>query len=78
MALNKDVLGLDLYNRAAAFNDVAIAPEDLEAQRLAWWKTVADGIISHIKTNGVLSVPGLGLTAGATAVTGTSVTGKIS
>lgn len=78
MALDKEVLGLDLYNRAKAFNDVDIAPEDLEAQRLAEWKAIAEGIIEHFKTNGVLTVPGTGLVAGATAVTGSSVTGKIS
>jgi len=78
MALDKDVLGLDLYNRAASFNDVAIDPADLEAQRLSWWQNIAEGIINHFKANGVLTVPGLGLTAGATAVTGSSTTGNIS
>ena len=77
MALNKDTLGQDLYARAAVQNDVYIAPEDLETQRLAFWKSIAEGIIEHFKTNGVLQVPGLGLNAGATAVTGNSTTGKI-
>ena len=75
MALNKDVLGLDLYTRANAWNEIDIA--DMEAARLAFWKSIADGIIEHFKSNGVLHVPGLGLTAGATAVTGQSNTGTI-
>lgn len=75
MALNKDVLGLDLYNRANNYNEVNIV--DLEAARLAFWKNIAEGIIEHFKSNGVLHVPGLGLTAGATAVTGQSNTGTI-
>lgn len=75
MALNKDILGLDLYNRAKVFNDVDIA--DLEQARKDFWKTIAEGVIEHFKTNGVLTIPGLGLMAGATAVTGSSVTGKL-
>ncbi len=78
MALDKDILGNDLYNRAAAQNDVEIAPEDLEAARLEFWKGVADIIITHFKENGELNVPGYGLMAGTTPVSGTSTTGKIS
>lgn len=75
--LDKNVLGLDLYERAQAFNDVDIDPADLEARRLEWWTTIAEGIIDHFKNNATLQVPGTGLAAGATAVTGTSVTGTI-
>jgi len=78
MALDKDVLGTDLYNRANAYNEVYIAPGDLETARLAYWKNIAEGIIEHFKNNGVLHVPGTGLVAGSTAVTGTSNTGTIS
>lgn len=78
MALDKTVLGTDLYNRAQSFNDVDIAPEDLEQARKDYWATIAEGIIEHFTINGVLTVPGLGLAAGATPVTGSSVTGKIS
>ena len=75
MALDKDILGLDLKNRAQAYNEVDIV--DLDAARLAFWTTIADGIISHFKNNAVLHVPGTGMAAGATPVTGTSNTGTI-
>lgn len=77
MALDKDILGQALYDRAAASNDVYIAPEDMEAARLAFWKGMADEIINHFKTNGVLRVPGTGLNAGTTPVSGLSITGTI-
>lgn len=77
MALDKDILGTDLYNRAAVYNEVAIT--DMEAARLAFWKNIAQGIIDHFKNNGVLHVPGAGLIApsGGGAVTGTSNIGTI-
>jgi hypothetical protein len=74
--LDKTILGTDLYNRAAAFNDVDIAPEDLEARRLAWWETIADGVIQHLKTNGVIAV-NVATTGTASAQAGTG-TGTIS
>jgi hypothetical protein len=77
MALDKDVLGTDLYNRMQQFNEVPIAPADMEAHRLLFWKEVAEAIIIHFKTAGRLTVPGLGLAAGATPVTGSSITGTI-
>ena len=76
MALDKTILGNDLYTRAQSFNDVDIT--DLEQSRKDFWQTIAEGIIEHFKANGVLTVPGLGLNAGAVAVTGLSVTGSIS
>ena len=79
MALNKDVLGVALYNREQAYNNKTPAElGDLETARQNFWKGMADEIINHFKNNGVLTVPGLGLTAGATAVTGTSISGTIS
>ncbi|MGN6604568.1 MAG: hypothetical protein ACTHK8_19065 [Ginsengibacter sp.] len=75
--LDKNVLGEDLYNRSKVFNDTPIDPADLEAQRLAWWQTIAEGIIEHFKANAGLVVPGAGLVAGTTPVTGESVTGTI-
>lgn len=78
MALDKMTLGADLYDRAQSFNDVDIAPEDLEQARFDFWVAIAEGIIEHFKANGELTVPGAGLMAGTTAVTGSSVTGKIS
>lgn len=77
MALDKDILGVDLYTRATGYNDVDIDPANMEARRLAFWKDISEGIINHFKANGQLNVPGAGLTAGATAVTGTSITGTI-
>ena len=76
MALDKDILGTNLYNRSKDFNDVDIDPALLEQKRLEWWKAVAEEIVNHFKNNGTVAVPGLGLTAGATAVTG-QATGTI-
>lgn len=70
MPLNKDILGHNLYEAAKAFNDKDIAPADLEAQREAFWKVIADEVIKHLTTAG--TVPGLGLIApsGGGPVTG--------
>lgn len=77
MALNAAILGEDLKNRAAQFNDVDIA--DLDAARADYWNTIAEGIIEHFKAFGQITVPGLGLVApsGGGPVTGTSTTGGI-
>ncbi|HCF62815.1 MAG TPA: hypothetical protein DEU93_00470 [Chitinophagaceae bacterium] len=77
MALNAAILGEDLNNRAAQFNDVDIA--DLNAARAAYWQTIAEGIIEHFKTYGQITVPGLGLVApsGGGPVTGSSTTGSL-
>ena len=77
MALDKDVLGTAMKTAADAFNEVYISPADLDAQRLQYWKNIAEAIISHFKSNGVLNVPGIGLNAGSVAVSGASVTGTI-
>lgn len=74
MALNKDVLGAALYNAAKDFNDKE-PPEDVEANRLAYWKVIADEIIKHIKI-GQVSVT-VATTGTAVAQTGTG-TGTIS
>lgn len=76
MALNKDILGADLYSRANNYNEINII--DIEAARLAFWKNIAEGIIEHFKANGQLNVPGLGLIASGVGVTGNSITGSIS
>jgi hypothetical protein len=77
MALNKDVLGAALYNRANDFNDQDIT--DIDQVRRDFWKAVADEIINHIKSNATLNVPGTGLTtaSGGGPVTGLSTTGTI-
>lgn len=70
MALNKEILGQALYDFAGQFNETDIAPNQIEAQRLAFWKGIADEIIKHLKADAV--VPGTGLIApsGGGAVTG--------
>ena len=78
MALDNDILGTNLYNKEKQFNDKS--PDelgDIETARLNFWKEMAFEIIDHFKTAGELHVPGAGLAAGSTAVTGNSVTGKI-
>lgn len=76
MALNKDILGQSLYDRMVGFNNKT--PEqtgDIEAARLAFCKALADEVINHFKTAGVVSVNVV--TAGtATNHTGTG-TGSI-
>lgn len=82
MALNKDVLGTALYNARLPFMDMNIDQViatygTIEAYRLAIAKADADEIIKHFKANIQITIPGTGLTAGATAVTGASTTGSI-
>ena len=77
MALDKDILGIDLYTRAKAFNEVFIDEADMEVKRTEFWKSIAEGIITHFKTAGTLNVPGLGLTSSTGPVTGLSTTGTI-
>jgi hypothetical protein len=83
VALDKDVLGQALYDMRNGFwnnktiDELIAEYGTLEAARLEACKKEADVIIQHFKTNGVLSVPGLGLFAGSTPITGTSVTGHI-
>lgn len=79
MPLDKDILGQALYVDLSTFNNKDINETgDIEAARLAFCKRMAETIIDHFKNNGKLTVPGTGLFAGATAVTGTSLTGTIS
>jgi hypothetical protein len=83
MALDKDILGQAIYDaRNSFFNNRTVQQlitdfGSLEAARLAGCKVEAECIINHFKTYGLLTVPGAGLTAGPTAVTGTSITGTI-
>ncbi|GGH78125.1 2-polyprenyl-3-methyl-5-hydroxy-6-metoxy-1,4-benzoquinol methylase [Filimonas zeae] len=75
MALNADLLGQQLYDKANEFNDVDI--DNIDEARRKFWKGVATEIITHLQTNAILNVPGVGLIAGPYAVAGNSVTGKI-
>jgi hypothetical protein len=77
MALNKDVLGTALYNKAQNYNN--INSENIEQTRLDFWKAIAEEIIKHIQSSATLTVPGLGLIAPQFGgpVTGTSITGTI-
>ena len=77
MALDKEILGIDLYTRSKAFNEVFIAEADMEAQRTAFWKSIAEGIIKHFQTAGALQVPALGLISSTGTITGKSITGTI-
>jgi hypothetical protein len=75
MALDKDVLGAAMHTKAKTFDDVAVDTTDpvaMEAYRLNFWKAIADEVIKHFKTNGV--IPGTGLVApsGGGAVTGSA------
>ncbi len=77
MALNKDVLGANLYNAFTAFNNKTPAQlGDIEDARLAFCKALADEVIKHITTQGVVSVT-VTTTGTATNHTGTG-TGTIS
>lgn len=78
MALNKDTLGTAIYNALNTYNNKSIGTlGDIEAARLSFCKTLADEIIKHLKNNIEITIPGTGLTAGATAVTGAAITGSI-
>lgn len=76
MALNKDVLGGLLATAAAEFNDKPISAEELTTARANFWKAVAEQIIDHIKTAGVVNVT-VSTTGTASAQAG-SGTGTIS
>lgn len=59
MALNKDILGLALYERANEINDKT--PDEvgnLEQARIDFWKAIADEVIKHIKTFGIVNTTG--------------------
>lgn len=73
MALNKDILGTALYNTLDAFNDKDIDETgDIEAARLAFCKALANEVINHIKSSGVVNVT-VTTTGTAAAHTGTGV-----
>ena len=77
MALNKDLLGSALYNRAQSYNDQDI--ENIDQARRDFWNAIAEEIVNHIKSNASLTVPGTGLVApsGGGPVSGISTTGTI-
>ena len=77
MALNKDLLGSALYNRAQNYNDQDI--ENIDQARRDFWNAIAEEIVNHIKSNASLTVPGTGLVApsGGGPVSGISTTGTI-
>jgi len=83
MALDKNVLGPALYAALAPFDNQTVDQlvevyGSIEGARQAMFVAMGGAIIDHFKASGVLTVPGIGLFAGTTAVTGQSVTGKIS
>jgi hypothetical protein len=76
MPLNKDTLGAALKQAADAQNNKTPAQTgDLDSARLAFWTSIADTIISHIKSNATVTV-NVTTTGTATAHTGTG-TGTI-
>lgn len=57
MPLSKDVLGLDLYDRFDDFNNKTIDElGDIEAKRLEFFKELAEALINHFTTFGVVTV----------------------
>lgn len=74
MAMNKDVLGAALKAKADLYNN--ISKDNLDANRTEFWKAVADEIIKHIQTAGVVNVT-VATTGTAAAQTGTG-TGTVS
>jgi len=78
MALDKDILGQDLYNASLLYNDEEVDSEDeaaMEEYRLNFWKAIANKIIEHITASAEVSV-NVTTTGTATAQTGTG-TGTI-
>ena len=80
--LNKDILGQALYDSRKVFDGLTVDQiiaqyGSLELARLAACKADAQVIIDHFKSNIVVSIPGTGLVAGTSAVTGVSNTGTI-
>ena len=74
MALDKDTLGLSLYNVRKTFNDKTIEQleaehGDLESARLALAKAEAEVFINHIKNNAEGEYQTGSLVAGANPVT---------
>lgn len=71
MPLNKDILGQALYDALNTFNNKN--PDEfgnMETQRLAFCKVIANEVIEHFKANGVITLNPLGLTAGIEPVVG--------
>jgi hypothetical protein len=75
MALDKTALAAGIKSlQDNLYSDTSRTPDEA---RTHYANELATLIDTFVKT-GSLSVPGTGLTAGVTAVTGTSVTGTIS
>lgn len=69
MALNKEILGLALYNKAMSLNNKLPADiGDIEQARKDFWEAIAEEVISHIKIYGQVNTTG-----SATAQTGKMV-----
>lgn len=85
MALDKDILGAELYDMRNAYFNNKTADEliteygSIEAARLEACKKEAEVIINHFVNNAELTVPGTGMVApsGGGAVSGSSTTGTI-
>jgi hypothetical protein len=84
MALNKDNLGAARLAAKSSFNgltinEVVMAYGSMDGYRLAIEKADSDAIITHFKTQAILTIPGLGMAAPppSYAVTGVSISGNI-
>lgn len=84
MALSKDILGQDLYDKRSDFtnktkDELETTYGSIEAARLAACKAEAQAIIDHFKNNIQLIIPAVGLVSAAPGapVTGVATTGTI-
>lgn len=82
MPLNKDTLGMELYGIRQMFSNKTLEElideyGDLEEARKQACIKEAEVFINHLKANATLTIPGTGMVAGSVAVTGTSITGKL-
>jgi hypothetical protein len=66
-----------IYNAFQRWNDIDIAPADMDATRQAIAADLATAFIEEMQQAKV-TVPGAGLTAGGVGVLGQSITGNLS
>jgi len=80
--LDKVTLGQAIYAARQVFDDKTVDQlieeyGSLDNARKAICEAEAQAIIDHFKSNAVLTIPGTGLVAGSSAVTGVSTTGTL-
>ena len=77
MALDKDILGLALYNRREDFCNKTMQElideyGSFEGAKMAMAKADAEEIINHLKNQAVITLNPTGLSAGPNPVTGSA------